>query len=156
MPKIWRNNFKWREERGWLLYLTNVISSTLKKERPVFHRSVSLFLQLVVTSNKKGAIVVWSFFNILFELTYFTLWNGRLKHSWKRLELVLITALIILCMLLVSLLFRLFVKIKAKRKEMSCKLGNDLCLHCNYVTTYNLALGVVIFPFSFLRYWFVA
>ena len=55
-------------------------------------------------------------------------------------------------MLLVSLLFRLFVKIKAKRKEMSCKLGNDLCLHCNYVTTYNLALGVVIFPFSFLRF----
>lgn len=47
-------------------------------------------------------------------------------------------------MLPVSLWFRLFVKIKAKRKEMSCKFGNDLCLHCNYVTTYNLALGVVI------------
>ena len=46
---------------------------------------------------------------------------------------------------------------------MSCKLGNDLCLHFNYVTIYHL--GVVILqenmlffvknPFSFMRYWFV-
>ena len=48
----------------------------------------------------------------------------RLSHCWRRQELEVIIVLIILCTWHVSLWFRPFARIKAKKREMSCKLEN--------------------------------